>query len=87
MRFDALHHREVLPVAGQQRQLSTPQSNDGRRESVVDTIQGLASGEKSGQFVQNADLAKISWLSLFVRQLFPPNTWADRVRRLSVRDP
>ena len=64
----------------------TFQVNDGRRESVVDTIQGLASGEKSGQFVQNADLAKISWLSLFVRQLFPPNTWADRVRRLSVRD-
>lgn len=64
----------------------TFQINDGRRESVVDTIQGLASGEKSGQFVQNADLAKISWLSLFVRQLFPPNTWADRVRRLSVRD-
>lgn len=64
----------------------TFQVNDGRREKVVDTIQGLASGEKSGQFVQNADLAKISWLSLFVRQLFPPNTWADRVRRLSVRD-
>lgn len=64
----------------------TFQINDGRRESVVDTIQGLASGEKSGPFVQNADLAKISWLSLFVRQLFPPNTWADRVRRLSVRD-
>lgn len=64
----------------------TFQVNDGRRESVVDTIQGLASGEKSGQLVQNADLAKISWLSLFVRQLFPPNTWADRVRRLSVRD-
>lgn len=64
----------------------TFQINDGRRESVVDTIQGLASGEKSGHFVQNADLAKISWLSLFVRQLFPPNTWADRVRRLSVRD-
>lgn len=64
----------------------TFQINDGRRESVVDTIQGLASGEKSGQFMQNADLAKISWLSLFVRQLFPPNTWADRVRRLSVRD-
>ena len=64
----------------------TFQVNDGRRESVVDTIQGLASGEKSGKFVQNADLAKISWLSLFVRQLFPPNTWADRVRRLSVRD-
>ena len=64
----------------------TFQINDGRRESVVDTIQGLASGEKSGQFVQNADLAKISWLSLFVRQLFPPNTWVDRVRRLSVRD-
>lgn len=64
----------------------TFQVNDGRRESVVDTIQGLASGEKSGQFVHNADLAKISWLSLFVRQLFPPNTWADRVRRLSVRD-
>lgn len=64
----------------------TFQINDGRRESVVDTIQGLASGEKSGQFVHNADLAKISWLSLFVRQLFPPNTWADRVRRLSVRD-
>lgn len=64
----------------------TFQVNDGRRESVVDTIQGLASGEKSGQFVKNADLAKISWLSLFVRQLFPPNTWADRVRRLSVRD-
>lgn len=64
----------------------TFQVNDGRRESVVDTIQGLASGKKSGQFVQNADLAKISWLSLFVRQLFPPNTWADRVRRLSVRD-
>lgn len=64
----------------------TFQVNDGRRESVVDTIQGLASGEKSGQFMQNADLAKISWLSLFVRQLFPPNTWADRVRRLSVRD-
>ena len=64
----------------------TFQINDGRRESVVDTIQGLASGENSGQFVRNADLAKISWLSLFVRQLFPPNTWADRVRRLSVRD-
>lgn len=64
----------------------TFQVNDGRRESVVDTIQGLASGGKSGQFMKNADLAKISWLSLFVRQLFPPNTWADRVRRLSVRD-
>lgn len=64
----------------------TFQVNDGRMESAVDTISGLASGEKSGQFVQNADLAKVVWLSLFVRQLFPPNTWADRVRRLSVRD-
>lgn len=60
--------------------------NGGRRIKATDTIQALASGEKSGQFVQNADLAKVVWLALFVRQLFPSNTWSDRVRRLSVRD-
>lgn len=64
----------------------TFQVNEGRKVSAVETIEGLASGDKSGAFVQNADLAKVVWLSLFVRQLFPPNTWADRVRRLSVRD-
>lgn len=64
----------------------TFQVNGGRKVSATETIEGLASGQKSGQFVQNADLAKVIWLSLFVRQLFPSNTWADRVRRLSVAD-
>lgn len=64
----------------------TFQVNEGRMEPATETIQALASGDKSGAFVKNADLAKIVWLSLFVRQLFPSNTWADRVRRLSVRD-
>jgi hypothetical protein len=64
----------------------TFQVNDGRKIPATETIEALASGHGSAQFIQNADLAKINWLSLFVRQLFPENRWADRVRRMSVRD-
>lgn len=60
--------------------------NGGKSVKASETIQALASGQKSGNFIANADLAKVVWLSLFVRQLFPSNRWAERVRRLSVRD-
>lgn len=60
--------------------------NGGRKIAATETIEALASGHGSAQFIQNADLAKISWLSLFVRQLFPNDRWAGRLRRVSVRD-
>ena len=64
----------------------TFQVNGGRQVYATETIKSLASGDKSGAFVNNADLAKVVWLSLFVRQLFPDDSWASRVRRLSVAD-
>lgn len=60
--------------------------NGGRKVPATETIAALAAGHGSAQFIQNADLAKISWLSLFVRQLFPNDRWAGRLRRVSVRD-
>lgn len=63
------------------------QFNEGKTTNAAKTIEGLASGQGSANFIaSNADLAVISWLSEFVRQLFPKNTWAERVRRVSVAD-
>lgn len=60
--------------------------NGGKQTPASETIQGLASGALSSQFLQNADLAKIVWTGEFVRQLLPNDSWASRVRRVSVRD-
>lgn len=59
---------------------------DGPRRKVTQTIESLASGQLAANFIENADLARIAWLPLFIRQLFPPNTWAATARRASVRN-
>lgn len=64
----------------------TFQINDGRKVPVHETLQGLASGHTAAQYIENADLARITMLSIFIRQLFPDDGWASRVRRVSVRD-
>lgn len=63
------------------------QVNDGRRVMATETIAALASGANSSKFIlESPDLAKIVFLPLYVRELFPSNSFAERIRRISVRD-
>lgn len=58
--------------------------NDGFSQPVTKTIQELASGANSVNFVNNTpDLAKVIWTSLFYRHLFENNRFLARTQKVS----
>ena len=60
---------------------------DGTTQDALNRLTAFASGANSINFVQTtADLAKINWLSLFYKQLFPEDKWAERCGRVSGED-
>lgn len=60
---------------------------DGTTADALNRLTAFASGANSINFVQtSADLAKINWLSLFYKQLFPEDKWAERCGRVSGED-
>lgn len=59
----------------------------GRSESVGQMAERLSSGENTTNFVENTpDLAKAVWLSMFLQQLLPENSWAARTQKASGAD-
>lgn len=58
--------------------------------SLADTVhrmESFASGINSMNFIEtNPDLAKIEWSTLLYRELFPDESWASRIPRLSAED-
>jgi hypothetical protein len=61
--------------------------NGGRSESVGQMAERLSSGENTVDFVNNnPDLAKAVWLSMFLQQLLPENSWAARTMKASGAD-
>lgn len=56
----------------------------GTTTDALNRLTSFVSGINSMDFVStSADLAKVQWLSLFYRQLFPEDTWASRCGRVS----
>lgn len=56
----------------------------GTTTDALNRLTSFASGVNSMDFVTNsADLAKVMWLSLFYRQLFPEDSWVSRCGRVS----
>lgn len=59
---------------------------NGRKdvESMPQMLQRLSSGENTIDFITNSpDLARLTWLPMFMRQLLPDNSFADRCQRVS----
>jgi hypothetical protein len=48
---------------------------------LLDTI--LAAGNKTYNFLATPDLVAVQWLAMYYRMLFPINTFADRIPRIS----
>lgn len=50
-------------------------------------MESFVSGLNSINFIEtNPDLAKIEWSTMLYRELFPDDSWADRIPRLSAED-
>lgn len=56
----------------------------GNTKDALNRLTSFVSGINSMDFVStSADLAKVQWLSLFYKQLFPEDTWVERCGRVS----
>ena len=64
--------------------------NAGAEEPLHNAVRRLeqfASGLNSMNFVESTpDLAKIEWSTMIYRELFPDDSWADRIARVSAED-
>lgn len=61
--------------------------NGGRSESVGQMADRLSSGFNTANFLENTpDLGKAVWLSMFLQQLLPENSWAARTQKASGAD-
>lgn len=50
-------------------------------------MESFVSGLNSANFIEtNPDLAKIEWSTMLYRELFPDDSWADRIPRISAED-
>lgn len=59
----------------------------GSLSEAVRRMESFASGLNSINFIEtNPDLAKIEWSTLLYRELFPDESWASRIPRLSAED-
>lgn len=59
----------------------------GSLAEAVHRMESFASGLNSINFIEtNPDLAKIEWSTLLYRELFPDESWASRIPRLSAED-
>ncbi len=59
----------------------------GSLSEAVHRMESFASGLNSMNFIEtNPDLAKIEWSTLLFMELFPDESWASRIPRLSAED-
>lgn len=59
----------------------------GSLSDAVHRMESFASGLNSMNFIEtNPDLAKIEWSTLLFMELFPDESWASRIPRLSAED-
>lgn len=55
--------------------------------NAIGRLEQFASGLNSMNFIESTpDLAKIEWSTLIYRELLPPDSWADRIARISAED-
>lgn len=59
---------------------------DGTLNDSINRIEAFASGAKSSAFVLDPDLARVEWISLIYRLLFPEETWAGKAMRIAGGD-
>lgn len=59
----------------------------GTADEALNRLEQFASGLNSMNFIETTpDLAKIEWSTMIFRELFPDDSWADRISRLSAED-
>lgn len=59
----------------------------GTLNDTLNKLEGFASGINSMNFIETTpDLAKIEWSTMIYRELFPDDSWADRIPKLSAED-
>lgn len=59
----------------------------GTADEALNRLEQFASGLNSMNFIETTpDLAKIEWSTMIFRVLFPDDSWADRISRLSADD-
>ena len=59
----------------------------GTADEALNRLEQFASGLDSMNFIETTpDLAKIEWSTMIFRVLFPDDSWADRISRISAED-
>lgn len=59
----------------------------GTADAALNRLEQFASGLNSMNFIETTpDLAKIEWSTMIFLELFPEDSWADRISRLSAED-
>lgn len=81
-----LNDEKLMSALGQIR-ISNPKrgemSLNEMLTAIVNDHEMLQSGGKTYPFMGDPDLAVVNWIGLFFRLLFPVNTFADRIPRIS----
>lgn len=81
-----LNDEKLMSALGQIR-ISNPKrgemSLNEMLTAIVNDHEMLQAGGKTYQFMGDPDLAVVNWIGLFFRLLFPVNTFADRIPRIS----
>lgn len=81
-----LNDEKLMSALGQIR-ISNPKrgemSLNEMLTAIVNDHEMLQAGGKTSTFMGDPDLAVVNWIGLFFRLLFPVNTFADRIPRIS----
>lgn len=81
-----LNDEKLMSALGQIR-ISNPKRGEMSLKEMLTAIvndnEMLQAGGKTSKFMGDPDLAVVNWIGLFFRLLFPVNTFADRIPRIS----